>query len=74
MQAELTHGTLRLHAGRRFTPVDADRLRELLAALGPFSRVFVDFSGARERSGAAVAAAMAALAALPGAEVVVNAL
>jgi hypothetical protein len=46
----------------------------MLSALGPFSRVVLDFSGAREISAAALVAAVAALDALRGTEILVNGL
>ena len=73
MRAELSRGTLLLRVGPRFTVGEAEQIYEMLA-MAPFSRVVLDFTGAREISSAALVAAAAALATLKGADVEVNGL
>jgi hypothetical protein len=73
MHAELSRGTLVLHVSQ-FTLREAERMHELFEALAPFSRVVLDFTDARQISGAALVAAAVALRTLRGTEIVVNGL
>jgi STAS domain len=74
MHIEAEHDAVVLKLGRRFTPHDADRLREAIEALAPFSQLTVDFTEVRELHDAAFLSLSQALAALVHVKVVLRGL
>ena len=54
MRIDAVRDALDVRVGQTFRDGDAARLEEAVAALGPFSRVTIDFAAARECEDAAV--------------------
>jgi hypothetical protein len=66
MQIEAIRDTLSVQVGMTFSGRDVARLEEAVAALGPFSRLDIDFGAVRECDDAALARLAGALACLGG--------
>lgn len=55
MQIDAVRDALRVRIGPRFDAVEVARLEEAVAALGPFSRLSIDFTAVRQSDDAALA-------------------
>jgi hypothetical protein len=55
MQIDAVRDTLRVRIGATFGAPDVTRLQEVVAALGPFSRLTIDFAAVRQCDDAALA-------------------
>lgn len=74
MQIEARRDSIDVRVGAKFGAVDVQRLEEALAALGPVSRLTIDFGLVRECDDAALALLAATLGSIHGSEVSLNGL
>jgi hypothetical protein len=64
MHIDAVTDRLSVHVGRTFGARDVERLQEAFVALGPFSKLDIDFAGVRQCDDAALARLATALTAL----------
>lgn len=74
MQVDAVRDALTIRVGSTFGAPDVLRLEEAVNALGPFSRLTIDFVGARECDDAALVYLARVLAGIPDGEVNVRGL
>jgi hypothetical protein len=74
MHIEAKHGTVLLKLGRRFTAPDAERLRQAVESLAPFSELTLDFTEVHELHDAAFLSLSRTLAELVEVKVVLRGL
>lgn len=69
MQIDAIHDTLSVRMGATFGAPDVTRFEEAVSALGPFSRLTIEFAAVRECDDAALARLAGALASLASGEI-----
>jgi hypothetical protein len=74
MQIDAVRDTMNVRMGATFGAPDVTRLDEAVAALGPFSRLTIDFGGVRQCDDAALARLASALVSFPKVEVTIRGL
>jgi len=74
MQIDAVRDTISVRIGATFGAPDVSRLDDAVAALGPFSRLTIDFAAVRQCDDAALARLASALVSLPKGEVTIRGL
>lgn len=74
MQVDAAHDELRVRIGSTFRDPDVVRLEEAVTVLGPFSRLTIDFTAARQCDDAALVRLASVLACVPSGQIAVRGL